>query len=166
MQDAGYRSIPLLTRDGLVVAETLVDEADFAWLSRWAWRLSSGGYVRRGVTLGDWRDRRIVQLRMHREILGLLWNDPREGDHIDGNPLNNRRANLRVGGHGLNQQNRSGVEGAVPYRGVILDRARGKFIARATVRGKTHHLGRFDTAEEAAVVAAAFRAEHMPFARS
>jgi hypothetical protein len=43
---------------------------------------------------------------MHRDILGLLRDDPRVVDHIDGNPLNNCRANLRICTQAENTMNR------------------------------------------------------------
>lgn len=104
--------IPLRARDGSIRTYALVDESDYQWLNQWTWRLSSTGYARRGITVGDWREKRIVQLRMHREIVGLPLGDPREVDHINGNALDNRRVNLRATTHAENHQNRIGVEGA------------------------------------------------------
>jgi hypothetical protein len=102
---------------------------------------------------------------MHREVMGIAYDDPREVDHRNGDTLDNRRQNLRICTHADNHQNRNCVEGAVPFRGVTFDRSRGKYTASATIAGKRHNLGRFDTADEAGSVAAAFRARHMAFAR-
>ena len=87
---------------------------------------------------------------MHRLIMG----EP-EGlvvDHVDDNGLNNRRSNLRVATHAQNMaRQRSFCAGPGGFRGVYRARS-GRFVARVEVgNGKAyHHLGTFDTAEQAA----------------
>lgn len=86
-------------------------------------------------------------------------------DHIDRDPLNCRKANLRVATNALNHQNVVAHRGARSrFRGVTWDKTRNKWQARVKINYKTYMLGRFDSEEEAASVAAAFRAEHMPYA--
>lgn len=151
--------IPLVRRGGIVVAHTLVDEADAAWLSQWTWRRDRDGYAVRY----DSQNRRT--LYMAREILGLKVGDPREADHRNRDKLDNRRANLRVVTHAQQMQNLPGHRGSSSrFRGVYWDKARSKWSARVQLNGVTHCLGRFDDEEEAAQAAAAFRAEHMSFA--
>lgn len=137
-----------------MVAHTLVDDADFEALTRWTWRLTSHGYVVRG---------RGGRYRMHRVILGLAPDDPLEGEHKDGDRLNNQRANLRTATRSENNQNRR-TWGSVPYRGVDFH-VSGRYRARAQVAGKVYNVGYYKTPEAAAQAAAAFRASHMPFAR-
>jgi hypothetical protein len=70
-------------------AFALVDDADYDWLMQWKWRLNSKGYAIRSYYV----DYQEIVLNMHRVIL-----DAQRGqfvDHIDGNRLNNTRANLR-----------------------------------------------------------------------
>jgi hypothetical protein len=91
---------------------------------------------------------------MHREIMGLADDDPREPDHHNGDGLDNRRSNLRVGTHaqnGANQRKQRGNHSS-RYIGVSFDSARGKWAAKIRANGKTRNLGRFDTEEEAVVV--------------
>jgi hypothetical protein len=71
-------------------------------------------------------------------------------DHIDGDGLNNRIANLRLVSKrtnalngGARRDNTSGV------RGVTFDRSRMKWAAFGTDMGRRVHLGRFVTIEEA-----------------
>lgn len=73
-----------------------------------------------------------------------------EIDHIDLNPLNNRRSNLRICTHQQNQMNQplqsnntSGVTGVRYYK------ARSKFVARLKICQKDIHLGYYDTFQEA-----------------
>lgn len=87
---------------------------------------------------------------MHRIILGLERGDLREGDHINGDGLDNRRNNLRIATHSQQMQNkrrRSQIVKA-PYKGV---RRRGnRFHAIIRPSGFVY-LGAFATAEEAAM---------------
>lgn len=75
-----------------------------------------------------------------------------EIDHIDGNSMNNRIANLRDVSHQINCENQvlgrrkqsSGFTGAYKNK-----TGRGNFFSSITVRGKRIYLGSFNTAEAA-----------------
>ena len=82
------RQIPL--RGGQV---TLVDDADFEYLSRFGW-YNAGGYARRV-------DRPYTYL--HHLLIDVP--DGLQADHINGNSLDNQRANLRIATWRQNQQN-------------------------------------------------------------
>lgn len=91
--------------------------------------------------------------RLHRVICQV--SGPREiVDHANGNRLDNRRSNLRICESAQNSHNQRshGDSFYSHFKGVTLDR-RAKtnpWVARITVRGETHNLGLFATAEEAA----------------
>jgi hypothetical protein len=94
----------------------IVDDCDFDLVCQYTWfkTYESSCYA---VTTGS------SPIRMHRMILGLVKGDGRSGDHIDGNGLNNTRANIRVCTHaensrnkGLSSANSSGYKG-VSYLG-------------------------------------------------
>lgn len=80
-----------------------------------------------------------------------------EVDHIDGNPLNNRKSNLRCVTHAQNMQNRNNQED----RGVSFETKVGKWRARV----KNVFLGYYDTKEEALEVARKARAKLLPFSK-
>lgn len=155
------KRIPLRRRDGTIRAEALVDEGDFEWLSQWRWCLN-GEYVRRTEFVNG-KQRAVL---LHRQILGLEYGDPRQGEHRNRNPLDCRRSNLRIAGRGQadNQQNqgiyRNNTSG---YRGVGWHKSRRKWQAYASLGGEQKYLGIFATAEEADAVAKAFRGAAMPF---
>lgn len=123
-----------------------VDPADFEELSqhKWcAWRHRRTWYAVRAVQ----RDGKSITIRMHNVIMGA-----KGIDHIDGNGLNNTRANLRLATPGQNVFNRdkpsSNTSG---YKGVHWYEARRKWQAYIQVEGKRKHLGYHPTAEEAAI---------------
>lgn len=77
-------------------------------------------------------------------------------DHIDRNPRNNRRSNLRDG-HGINQLNTPHRPSQSGVRGV--HRMRDKWQAAVTVDGVKHRLGTYATVEEAQAAVRRFAAE-------
>jgi len=83
-------------------------------------------------------------------------------DHINGNGLDNRRSNIRLASNSENQGNRQrlfkpGGKHSTPYKGVsffpIEDRPnlKNRYAASIKFKGKTHSLGCYFTAEEAAL---------------
>jgi hypothetical protein len=156
----GTALIELRARDGHVRAYAVVDVED-AQLAGHRWSLGAEGYVtRRARAAGGG----YLTYALHRVILGLRHGDAREGDHIDRDPLNNRRSNLRVLSHSHQMQNVPSLGATSPHRGVSFDKAHGKWKATARAGGKRHHLGFFTDEQEAARVTRDFRREHMPYA--
>jgi len=121
--------------NGLVA---LVDDDDYEWLNQWNWTAVSthrrnGGYAMR-ITDGK-------TLLMHRLILGA--SEGKEVDHINGNGLDNRRANLRLATRAQGAANRGQFKNNKSgFKGVHFDKHQGKW--KLTVSAH------FDTAEEAA----------------
>ena len=155
--------IPIYGKGGCVVAQSKVDETDFAALNRCRWHLSSDGYAQRSWRRADGTTRTVT---MQRQILGLQQGERLYGDHINRDRLDNRRRNLRAVTPEQSAQNRAErATSLTGHRGVNFVKTTGKFIARVRIGspGKLYNLGTYSTAEEAARIAAAFRAEHMPF---
>lgn len=119
----------------------IVDDADFDTLQKYNWQMHKHGYATRKKGLGH--------ISMHREIM-----NPPSGfdvDHINGNKLDNRRANLRICSRhentfnqGLRSNNNSG------YKGVSWRKQERKWIAQIQANGKRKTIGYFDSAIEAA----------------
>lgn len=116
-----------------------VDDSDLLLVAPYSWWKHNAGYAMARVA--------GKRLLMHRLILQSV----DRIDHEDGNKLNNRRSNLRpatrsqnAANRGKQANNRSGFKGVFPL---------GSGLFRATIRvnGRTHNLGHYPTARQAAV---------------
>ena len=143
--------------------KTLIDviDADLACLN---WRTTG---VRQN--LYAYRETPMVRgvrgkcVSLHRVIaerMGLPVEDRSlQVDHINGNPLDNRRANLRMATpsqNSINQKDRA--DNTSGFKGVHYDRSRGKWMAFIGQK-PFKNLGRFDTFEEAKTARLAAEAE-------
>ena len=72
----------------------IVDDEDFEWLSQWKWSASKQGRDRWRAMRVLWNGGNQKAILMHRLLLGAT--AEQTVDHINGNPLDNRRANLRL----------------------------------------------------------------------
>lgn len=126
----------------------IVDDADYDWLNQWRW------YAHKGTRTFYANRRKNTRIftkptQMHREIMNAP--DDMEVDHIDGNGLNNTRANLRICTHKQNKQNvPKYANNTSGYKGVSIDRKNNKWTARIKANNKYYFLGYFQTPEEAA----------------
>lgn len=139
----------------------VVDDADAPAVNQWRWHLGSKGYVIRT----EYVDGKKITVRLHRWLMGLSAGDPRQVDHRDGDPSNNRRSNLRVTSRAGNAQNRKAARSSRSgIRGVYRRReTRSKpWVVQLRVDGRLKTVGYFASAEEATAVAEATRREHQP----
>ena len=123
---------------------TIVYDEDYEWLNQWKW------YAFRDKKLQDFYAVRGEQNRtvfMHREIM----NTPKGmmTDHINNNPLDNRRENLRIVTNRQNQQNRHN-KGTSKYPGVCWNVKDKQWRAKIKINGITKHLGQFNDEIDAA----------------
>lgn len=123
---------------------TLVDDEDFEWLREWRWHTDNKGYVVRRVR----RNGKKYVVYMHREIMktpsGMVT------DHINGNKIDNTRANLRVCTDNQNKWNRGkSYVAKTPYKGAYWQSQIKRWYSRIQVEGKDIYLGTFDTPEQA-----------------
>jgi hypothetical protein len=135
--------------------EILVSDEDGFLLRDFRWRVHANGYV---VRSGG---RQMVYL--HRAITGA--GPGQVVDHVNGNPLDNRRDNLRICTRAENMRNR-GVQrnNRLGVKGVYINA--GRYCAEIRCDGKKISLGRFLTLPEAAqAYAEAASKVHGQFAR-
>jgi len=135
-------SVITLTRKCLA----LVDSEDLEELTRYHWfTVGTAPYLRaaRSITVVPYRKQFFY---MHREILGLPPGREPVVDHINGNPLDNRRQNLRLcsaGENSWNRRRRATIFGLSPFIGVIWRSHARAFQAHARRDGRFVHLGWF-----------------------
>lgn len=120
---------------------------------------------------GAWWDGRYVKGKygyLHRVVAAREFGDLPDGmfvDHIDGDPLNNRRGNLRVVTKAQNAANAATRGGVSQYRGVYRTR-NGKWASQIAKEGRRTCLGTFeDEREAAAAYDAAAKDVHGEYAR-
>ena len=117
-------------------------------------------YARRNVRLADGSRSTIL---MHSLLTGF-----QRVDHINGDGLDNRRANLRAVTNAQNQYNRRRQSNNTSgFIGVGWFKPQGRWMARITFQGVQRFLGYYDTAEDAARArdAAAIELHGSEFAR-
>ena len=121
----------------------LIDDAD-AWVTKYRWSAHDYGYPKRYAVI----DGKYTKVFLHREILQA----PKgvEVDHINGDPLDNRRQNLRLCSRSENMRNaRRRSDNTSGFKGVSFDRKRKMFEAYISHKGKKRSLGFFDDIETA-----------------
>jgi hypothetical protein len=128
---------------------SLADIEDYATLAVHCWHV--GGKPPRTYAVSkQWTGGKKQNFAMHRVIMGLMHLDPREVDHINGDTLDNRRKNLRIATHLENSKNTRKVRSLAGFKGVFLAKRSKKFKASIMANRKSHYLGSFDSAKEAA----------------
>jgi hypothetical protein len=128
----------------------LVDDEDFEWLNQWKWcyhkeKNKNTGYVVRAI------NKKLI--RMHRQILNLIFGDKKDADHKDHNGLNNQKNNLRIVTSQENRRNSLKIKNCFSkYKGVSLHKSTKKWRAYIVINYKQKHLGLFISEKKAAKV--------------
>jgi len=120
-----------------------IDEKDKD-ICEYNWRISSNGYVRTTIDGERWF--------LHRCLLRP--EKGKEVDHINGNPLDNRRSNLRICSRRENVINSKPQKNKIysKFKGVTFsktEKRRKRWVAACELNGKRVTIGRFYTEEEA-----------------
>jgi len=127
----------------------IVDDRDYDWLNQFKWRAYKDYkmfYAMRSCSKGP-----PTIEAMHRKVLGLIYRDGKQVDHIDGDGLNNQRNNLRICNHAQNQQNqRIQVGGTSRYKGVSWGKRNKRWIVEIRKNGATSYVGSFKDEVKAA----------------
>lgn len=130
--------------------ETLVDDEDLAWLSYWKWY----AHVKRRKTEVVYAVRKesgeTVSMAVTIAQKYGFWEAGKEVDHIDGNRLNNQKANLRTATGQQNQANQLPRTGTSQYKGVSWHTRDRKWRASIRFNYKKYNLGNFSSEEDAA----------------
>lgn len=166
------RKIRQITVDGNVARvplsrgfEAIIDAADAPLVAAFNWSAKLGrhtAYARRNDQSGG----RQANVLLHRFILGAP--EGAQVDHVNGDGLDNRRANLRLASHSENLRNRRlNANSASGLKGVYWHKSSGRWAAQIQTNGRRKRLGLFDTPEAAhAAYCAAAQIDHGEFAKT
>ena len=134
----GQAIIEIFNKDKQKIAETIVDDSDYYNLIHCSWHIYDKYYINNSK-LG----------RLHRYIMN--YNGKDFIDHINNNPLDNRKENLRIVTPTQNNMNRkSNKKSSSKYIGVFYDKIGNKWRAYIKINNKNIHLGCFTNEEDAA----------------
>ncbi len=140
--------------------EAVIDAADLSLVEGFNWtadvvRRRKDGSV---LTVYASRQHRLsngkqMKIRLHRLLMAE--SNDMDVDHRDGNGLNNRRrgdtGNLRIVTSSQNMHNkRVSINNSSGVKGTYWEKTRSKWRALIAVDGRRHHLGYFDSKDEAA----------------
>lgn len=121
------------------ILEAVIDTVDAPMVSKYLWSYS-GDYVKTGpgkAPRNGYLHRMIMEPKPNEQV-----------DHVDGDPFNNRRANLRLVTNQQNQMARHVAVSSTGYKGVYK---RGPtYQAHIKFNGKKIRLGGYPTPEKAA----------------
>jgi hypothetical protein len=140
-----------------------------------SWKMQDGVLVwkrqtKRGKNIGDPVGLTIKNsghmlcfLQINKKLIGFsvgqiawflhhgVWAD-KEVDHIDCNPQNNKKDNLRLSDRSEQTKNRVSGKAGRANKGVYVDKRTGKFYAQIWIKGNCKYLGIFNNLEEAVEV--------------
>jgi hypothetical protein len=125
--------IPLCNRNKEIIDYTFVSKIDYELLNQYKW-YKNNGYVVCAK----------LKYRLHRyimiEILKNNINSNNVIDHIDNNPLNNKRCNLRIVTISENARNKTKQKDTISkYMGVSFDKRTNKYISSIKINKKQHN---------------------------
>ena len=116
--------------------------------------LDGRGYLQTKIKNVLYKNHRLIFMMQHGYVPGII-------DHVDGNPLNNKIANLRpatISQNAMNAKvyctNKSGVQN------VSWHKKAKKWEVKLQIKGKRIHFGAFEDIELAVAVAKAIRNKH------
>lgn len=124
----------------------IVDDEDYERMSQYKWICNAQGYAMRTSRENDVK----IGVYMHKEVMNIR--EESHVDHIDGNPLNNQKSNLRPCTHGQNMFNKKSYKNSTSkFKGVSWKSENKKWVAQIQYNGKKAHIGYFSSEIEAAV---------------
>lgn len=130
------------------VGNFVIDLCDIETVKYHKWRFSSFGHVVTGSGADNIRDLSHIVLGIPKEQDSTI-----VVDYINGNPRDNRRANLRICEQTQNVLNKSFMStNTTGVIGVSYDKYRNRYAPEISLGNKRLHLGRYRTFEEAAYV--------------
>lgn len=128
--------------------ETLIDDSDVEVVSGLKWH-AHPSHGSGGRALGHYACARRAGRTIYLHRLLLDAPKGKQVDHINGDKLDNRRANLRLATASENSANRSDYRPSSGFRGVYRNKK--GWSAMISWGGRLHHLGTWGEREKAAL---------------
>jgi hypothetical protein len=142
----------------------LIDAADEKQVRALTWYVKTDGRVKHSERKKDGSKKKL-DFFLHRWLLGYGREDP-DVDHMNGDPLDCRRANLRPATRSENNQNRRGWGKGTGVKGVYRASKSDNFIVRVRKDGRLLNYGVYPDIETAARIRDAIvKKQHGAFAR-
>jgi hypothetical protein len=124
--------IPLRNKKGEITEYTNVSIEDYTLLNKYRW-YNDKGYVKSSIKNKKWSLHRYIMI----EILGNDLTPHEKVDHIDHNPLNNTRENLRHATNSENSRNKEKKTGtSSKFIGISFNKKYRKFQASIAINYK------------------------------
>lgn len=121
----------------------IFDNEDLDLLKQYQWSVDKHGYAQ-GINKSSGK-----KVKLHRLLLNV--SDVAVVDHINGQPWDNRKCNLRFATQHQNTQNSAmPSSNTTGYKGVCFDKRKKKYLAAIHLNGKTKFLGYFSNPQDAA----------------
>lgn len=138
IESESIAEIILYNNEGLEKARTIIDAKDIEKVKKFKWMLDTKGYVTNS------RNRIFLHRLITSATDGILV------DHKNGNPLDNRKSNLRMCNHSQNNMNRKiGSRNTSGINGVCWAESSKKWLAQINMQGEHKYLGTYDNIEDA-----------------
>lgn len=129
----------------------IVDDFNYERLSKNKWYAHKSNRTK--DTYYAYRKESNKTIAMHRQILGLSFNDKRQVDHRNHNGLDNRISNIWICTHSQNQKNHKRKNTYTSkYIGVYWHKGTKQWRAQIKFKGKNIYIGSSHFEEDAAVM--------------
>lgn len=139
-----HAEIIVRKKDGSIKGIAIIDLDDVERCKRFKWGMYSNGYFYGNIN-------KKLRIRLHRYIMRLDNEDKRIIDHINRNPADNRKINLRITNFVINNRNKENhnPEGDKNYidKNINYDKRRNTYYGRIEYNGKRYNTGSYKTQE-------------------
>lgn len=135
-------NFPIYNKLGKVICHTKIDKQDLPKISNYTWRLQGRGYIKAKINKKD--------VYLHRFVMNAT--NPKDIiDHINNDPLDNTKRNLRFTDILHNSYNRQKkAKSSSKYKGVSFNKKENKWVAYIKTNGIKYNLGFYMKEKDAA----------------
>ena len=135
-----YAEIIIYNKNNIEVGRAIIDIDDINRVKDYKWHIDGRGYIRNDK-IGF----------LHRLIINCP--DDMVVDHINNNPLDNRKCNLRICSQQQNSMNKQKQKSNTTskYKGVYWHKQKNKWHASVRINGKNKHIGLYNDELDASI---------------